>query len=114
MLLGCVGAGPYAPVGALPLLIAFAAAVATAWRARVDPRYDDSRSRLLVAGLTYLGPLARSWQRYRVRLEGVRAVERVVFAAPSQTPRIDWRSRAFALAYWSESGTEKEGACCRA
>ena len=108
MLLGCAGAGPYAALGALPLLIAFAAAVATAWRARVDPRYDNWRSRLLVAALTYFGPLARSWQRYRSRLEGVRAVERVVFAAPSQRPRIDWRTRAFALAYWSETGTEKE------
>ena len=108
MLLGCIGAGPWAPLGALPLLISFTAAVATAWRARVDPRYDDWRSRLLVAGLTYLGPLARSWQRYRVRLEGVRSVERVVFAAPSQPARIDWRAQTFALAYWSESGTEKE------
>ncbi len=108
MLLGSVSAGSYAVVGAVPLLIAFAAAVATAWRARVDARYDDWRSRILIAGLTYLGPLARSWQRYRSRLEGVRAVERVVFAAPSQPARVDWRGRAFALAYWSESGTEKE------
>jgi len=108
MLLGSVGAGSIAPFGAIPLLIAFAAALATAWRARVDPRYDDWRGRLLVAGLTYLGPLARSWQRYRIRLEGVRAVERVVFEAPSQTPRLDWRTRAFSLAYWSEAGTEKE------
>jgi len=109
VLLGCAGGGPWASLGALPLLIAFTAAMATAWRARLDPRYDDWRSRLLVGGLTYLGPLARSWQRYRTRLEGVRAVERVVFAAPSQTPRVDWRARTFALSYWSEKGTEKEG-----
>jgi glycosyltransferase involved in cell wall biosynthesis len=108
VLLGFAGAGPLAPLGAVPLLIAFMAATATAWRARLDPRYDDWRSRLLVAGFTYLGPLARSWQRYRTRLEGVRAVERVVFAAPSQTPRIDWRARTFALSYWSETDTEKE------
>ena len=108
VLLGCAGAGPWASLGALPLLIAFTAAAATAWRARLDPRYDDWRSRVLVAGLTYLGPLARSWQRYRTRLEGVRAVERVVFAAPLQTPRVDWLARTFALSYWSDTGTEKE------
>src|SRR5262245_18321778 len=108
VLLRCAGGGPWAFLGASPLLIAFTAAMATAWRARLDPRYDDWRSRLLVGGLTYLGPLARSWQRHRTRLEGVRAVERVVFAAPSQTPRVDWRARTFALSYWSEKGTEKE------
>jgi O-antigen biosynthesis protein len=108
LLLSCAGAGAYAALGALPLLVAFSAALATAWRARVDPRYDNWRSRLLVAGLTYLGPLARSWERYRVRLEGMRAVERVVFAPPSQTPLIDWRTRAFTLGYWSAVGTEKE------
>ncbi len=108
MLLTCMGAGPFAWIGAVPLLISFAAAGATAWRARVAPQYDNWNSRLLVAGLTYLGPLARSWKRYESRLEGMRAVERVVFAAPSQRPRIDWRSRSFALAFWSDHGIEKE------
>jgi hypothetical protein len=108
LLLSCIGAGGYALLGALPLLVAFSAALATAWRARLDPRYDGVHSRLLVAGLTYLGPLTRSWQRYRIRLEGVRTVERVVFDAPSQAPRVDWRSRTFALAYWSETSVEKE------
>jgi GT2 family glycosyltransferase len=108
ILLSCAGAGAYALFGVLPLLVTFSAALATAWRARLDPRYDDWRSRLLVAGLTYVGPLTRSWQRYRMRLEGARAVERVVFAAASQTPRVDWRTRTVALAFWSESGTEKE------
>ena len=35
----------YALLGALPLLVAFAAAAATAWRATVEPRYDGWRSR---------------------------------------------------------------------
>jgi hypothetical protein len=108
MLIGFAGNWPWALLGTLPLLIAFSTALATAWRARLEPRYDDWRSRLLVAGLTYLGPLVRRWQRYRTRLEGVREVERVIFAAPSQAPRIDWRTRAFTLAYWSETGAEKE------
>jgi hypothetical protein len=108
VLLGCLGTGVYGVLGAVPLLMAFAAALATAWRARIDPRHDSWSSRLLVAGLTYLGPLARSLQRYRTRLEGVRAVERVRFPAPVQAPRIDWRTRAFTLAYWTEAGLEKE------
>jgi GT2 family glycosyltransferase len=108
VLIGCVGAGPYAALGAIPLLVALASAAATAWRARIDPHHDSWTSRLLVAALTYVGPLARSLQRYRTRIEGVREVERVRFAEPSQAPRIVWRHRAFTLAYWSTSGTEKE------
>jgi len=89
-------------------LIAFAAAAATAWRARLDPRHDSWSSRALVAVLTYLGPLLRSWERYRTRLEGTAPVERVRFAAPSQRARLDWRHRAVTLAFWSETGVEKE------
>lgn len=108
MLGASLGAGALAPVAAMPLAISLAAALATAWRARLDPRFDDWRSRMLVAGLTYLGPLARSWKRYEARLEGLRSVERVVFAAPSQRPRLDWRTRSFTLAFWSDHATEKE------
>ena len=39
-------------------------------RARVDPRYDDWRGRLLVAVLIYLGPLLRELERYRWRVRG--------------------------------------------
>jgi len=108
VLIGALGAGAWGVIGALPLLVAFAAAAATAWRARLDPRYDTASSRVLVAVLTYLGPLLRSWERYRTRLEGTATVERVHFDAPSQRPRLDWRRRAVSLAFWSESGVEKE------
>ncbi|MGE0518962.1 MAG: glycosyltransferase [Candidatus Binatia bacterium] len=110
--LGCLLAGlalgPLWVVGALMLFTSGAAALATAWRARIETRYDTWTSRLLVALLTYLGPLVRGWQRYRTRLEGTRAVERVRFAVPTQVPRFDWRARAFTLAFWSDDGLEKE------
>jgi glycosyltransferase involved in cell wall biosynthesis len=108
VLIGALGAGAWGVIGALPLLVAFAAAAATAWRARLDPRYDTASSRMLVAVLTYLGPLLRSWARYRTRLEGTATVARVQFGAPSQRPRVDWRRRAVSLAFWSERSVEKE------
>jgi len=108
VLIGALGAGAWGWLGALPLLVAFAAAVATAWRARLDPRYDTVSSRILVSVLTYLGPLLRSWERYRTRLEGTATVERVHFDAASQRPRVDWRRRSVTLAFWSEAGVEKE------
>ncbi|MDX2165657.1 MAG: glycosyltransferase [Deltaproteobacteria bacterium] len=108
ILIGALGAGAWGLLGTLPLLVAFVAAGATAWRARLDPRYDTASSRALVALLTYLGPLLRSWERYRARLEGTAPIERVQFTTASQRPRIDWRRRAMALAFWSEEGIEKE------
>lgn len=108
LLMGAAIANRYLLLGAVPLLVALASAAATAWRVKVDPRYDDWRSRLLVAGLTYLGPLARSLQRYRWRLRETGRIERIQFAAPSQRPCVKWLARRFTLAYWSGDGKEKE------
>jgi len=77
-------------------------------RARIEPRYDDWRGRLLVAALIYLGPLLRSYERYRWRIKGLTDVERIRFAEPTQRPRIRWLRRDFLLGYWSERGQEKE------
>src|SRR5207244_3903131 len=58
-------------IGALPLVVSFGLAVATAARARVDPRFAGPASRALIALLTYLGPLVRGIQRYLWRLRGL-------------------------------------------
>ena len=108
LLVGAVLAGRYVTLAALPLLISAIWAVATAWRAPVDPRYDGPLSRLLVTGLVYWGPLVRSTQRYLWRLQGMQPGERIALEGPLQKPRVRWRARQFFLAYWSEQGEEKE------
>jgi len=108
LLIGSVAAGRYELVGALPMLISLTAATATAFRARVEKKYDSFGGRLLIAVLTYLGPLVRSMQRYLWRLRGMAEVERVRYVEPSQKPRIHWLRRRFFLSYWSDEGREKE------
>ncbi len=107
-LTGAVVADRYVLLGALPLLVSFLWALTTAWQVRVDPRYDRFTSRLLIAALTYFGPLARSLERYGWRMRSTSTVERIRFEEPSQRPHIDWWHRRFYLSYWSETAKEKE------
>jgi hypothetical protein len=82
--------------------------VATALRARVDPRFTGVRARALIALLTYLGPLVRGVQRYLWRVRGLGEVEREHFEERRQPVRVDWSSRSFTVSYWSGEGHEKE------
>ncbi|MCS6926949.1 MAG: glycosyltransferase [Candidatus Binatia bacterium] len=100
--------GGYLWLGTVPLLLSLWWCVTSAARARIDPRFDGVRARLLVALLVYLGPLVRSFERYRWRIRGLTGVEPIHFAETGQEPEVSWRQRAFHLAYWSEQGTEKE------
>jgi GT2 family glycosyltransferase len=95
-------------LGILPLLMSFGWCIASAARARLDPRFNNWRARLLVALLAYLGPLVRSFDRYRWRIRGLTGVEPIHFAETGQQPDICWRERALRLSYWSEQGLEKE------
>jgi hypothetical protein len=95
-------------LGAVPLLISVWWCATSAARARIDPRFNGLRARLLITLLVYLGPLVRSFERYRWRIRGLAGVEPIHFAETGQEPVIDWRERAFRLSYWSEQGIEKE------
>lgn len=95
-------------LGLVPLSLTVARCVSSALRAPLPARYAGVRSVLLVAALIYLGPLARSLERYRWRLRRLREVRPVTPNGPVQPPEISWRERAFYLAYWNEQGKEKE------
>ena len=92
----------------IPLLIALVAAGVSGWRARLAPPHDGWRSRALVALLTYLGPLVRSWQRYRTRIAAATPVEPVWAKRPLPPARIRWRRGAIEMAFWTEVGHDKE------
>ncbi|HSP97335.1 MAG TPA: glycosyltransferase, partial [Candidatus Dormibacteraeota bacterium] len=74
LLAGLLNGDPLA-LAALPLLLGLLAAAASGWRVRLAPEHDRWSSRALVALLTYLGPLVRSWKRYRTRIAAATPVE---------------------------------------
>jgi len=97
------------PVAIIPLAISIAWSIGTAWSARVDPRFAGIRTRLLIALLTYLGPLMRGLQRYLWRLRGFTVLEeRVPLDGPRQPANVDLLHGAFVLRYWGEESQEKE------
>ncbi len=100
--------GEYLWLGVIPLLMSFAWCIASAARARIDPRFKNWRARLLVAVLAYLGPLVRSFERYRWRIRGLTDVEPIHYAEVGQEPELFWQERSLRLSYWSEQGLEKE------
>jgi hypothetical protein len=108
LLIAALAAGTNVVLALVPLAITLVSSVVSATQARIDPRYDHWRGRAMVAALIYLGPLLRSWERYRWRIKGLTNVERIRFAEPTQAPRIRWIAREFQLRYWSERAQEKE------
>ena len=108
LVVAALAAGRNLMLAIVPLVITFVSSAVSAMQARIEPRYDDWRGRAMVAMLIYLGPLLRSWERYRWRIKGLSDVERIREGEPRQSPRVRWLAREFHLRYWSESGQEKE------
>lgn len=108
LLCGAVIAGHHRLLASAPLLVTAMLALRRAWRARIDPRFDSLRGRLLVAGLIYLGPLVRSLQRYLYRVQAHNNIHRIAFGGVPQQPDIHWARRQFVLRFWNEHGLEKE------
>jgi GT2 family glycosyltransferase len=108
LLVAGLATGDSLPLAVLPLLIALVAAAVKGWQARLAPEHDRWSSRLLVGLLTYLGPLGRSWQRYRTRFKTTAPVDPAWAAQPLPPARVVWRRGAIEMAFWSERGHEKE------
>ena len=94
-------------LGVAPLMLTWGACLTAALRARVDARADAVQGRLLIALLTYVGPLLRCVERYRWWGRGLSAAE-PPRDSRAATPPLSWRDRAFSLSFWSENGLEKE------
>ena len=98
---------PLAALGLVPLMLTWGSCLAGALRARVDAPADEIRGRLLIAVLTYAGPLLRCLERYRWWARSLAAAESPRGPRVSALP-LSWRDRGFALSFWSENGVEKE------
>jgi GT2 family glycosyltransferase len=91
------------PLALVGLCITAGSALVSAWRAVLPPPWDDVRSRLVLAVLTWLGPLVRGFQRHRWRWRRLDAAEPPSALLPGRAP---WRL-GFVGCYWSERGVEK-------
>jgi hypothetical protein len=97
---------PAALVAAAMLGLSFLVAGLQGAQAQFPGRHRGWRARLLVAVLSYLQPLVRSWARYRTRLLAYRPPQ----ADPDHLARHGqrlplWGRRT--AAYWSEEGYER-------
>jgi glycosyltransferase involved in cell wall biosynthesis len=108
LLVNALARGGWAWLGAGPLLLSGACCLGAALHARVDARADSLRGRLLIALLTYLGPLLRCLERYRWWARGLSAAEPVAPARRPQALPVSWSERAFRVSFWTETGLEKE------
>jgi GT2 family glycosyltransferase len=99
--------GGWAWLGAAPLLLTWTCCLAVAFHARVDARAASLRGRLLIALLTYLGPLLRCLERYRWLARGVSAFEPIDGDRPARVAFAPWKE-TLSVAFWTEDGLEKE------
>ena len=95
-------------LGIGPFLLTLSRCFVSASGARIAPRFRGFPATLVVASLIYLGPLVRTFERYRWRARRLREVKPVDLNGPTQQPKISWGERAFYLSYWNEKGQEKE------
>jgi hypothetical protein len=100
--------GGWLELGIIPFLLTAGICLASAMRARIASTFRGLPATLLIASLIYLGPIVRTFERYRWRLRRLREVKPVDLNGPTQDPKIQWHERAFYLSYWNENGEEKE------
>jgi hypothetical protein len=100
--------GGWFELGIIPFLLTAGVCLASAMRARIASPFRGVPATLLIASLIYLGPLVRTFERYRWRLRRLREVKPVDLNGPTQDPQIRWSEGAFYLSYWNEKGQEKE------
>src|SRR5258708_39817624 len=55
-----------------------------------------------------IGAILRGWEGARWRIRLMKTNDQMRLDAGGQKARVDWRARAFFLAYWSERGDEKD------
>lgn len=94
--------------GIAPFILSWLMCFIGAWQAPIDSRFQGLGGRLLVALLIYLGPLVRSWERYKWRIKGLGKVDPIPWQKTQQKLQISWLQSSITLAYWTDSGLEKE------
>jgi glycosyltransferase involved in cell wall biosynthesis len=94
---------PYLMLGGT-LLVALSYMLA----AKIEPRFDTVRARLLVAFLAFSQPLARGWARYTTWYKFQRTPRKVIAKPEAGLPLPLRRGGASKLDFWNEAGVGRE------
>lgn len=97
-------------LGIVPYLMfggTFLVALSYMMHARIEPKFDTIRARLLVGFLALAQPLARGWARYFTWLKFKRTPQGVI-ASPEADVTSAQRGSISKLNFWSEQGAGRE------
>jgi GT2 family glycosyltransferase len=98
---------PPAWIGVMAMLaLSLGVATLQASQARLEPRHEGFRARLLVTILSYLQPLVRSWTRYRTRLFAYRRPKADAEYLQGHRQYLPLTG-SLTVDYWSETGCER-------
>ena len=102
---------PLEKIRMVPLLMflgTFLVALSYMIHARIEPKYDTIRARLLVVFLAFMQPLGRGWARYFTWMK-YKQTPRAVIATPEPgVPAASHRGRASKIDLWNETGQGRE------
>jgi O-antigen biosynthesis protein len=76
------------------------------WHAPLEKCHRSFSSRLLIAYLSFTGPMVRTTTRYKTRAAAIMKKENAEMVR--QRPTINWLKRSVNLAYWNEDYTLRE------
>jgi glycosyltransferase involved in cell wall biosynthesis len=95
----------------VPLLMflgTFLVALSYMLSARIEPRYDTVRARLLVAFLAFMQPIGRGWARYFTWLKYKHTPSAVIATPEADVPARSKRGSSSKLDFWNEAGQGRE------
>jgi len=86
----------------------FLVALSYMMHARIEPKYDTIRARLLVAFLALVQPLGRGWARYFTWLKFKQTPKAVIAAPETSVTAAQHRGSVTKLDFWNETGVGRE------
>jgi glycosyltransferase involved in cell wall biosynthesis len=86
----------------------FLVALSYMMHARIEPKYDTIRARLLVAFLALIQPLGRGWARYFTWLKFKQTPQAVIAAPETSVTKAQHSGSISKLDFWNETGVGRE------
>lgn len=102
---------PFEKLRIVPYLMfggTFLVALSYMMHARIEPKFDTIRARLLVAFLALAQPLARGWARYFTWLRFKQTPQDVIAAPEADVTKAQHRGSISKLDFWNETGVGRE------